>query len=121
MEQDSQVSEQYPVKKPPMWLYGLIIAMSVGILGLVIAIGYGLIIGFEGKKNEKGEVLRAIPKGKKFPDFNIKLNSDQHIEQVEYRDYRIVVYVKSSTNKENLIIILSATGGNEVGRFVIGE
>ena len=116
-----ETEQEYPANKPPKWLYALIIGMGVGILGMIIAIGYGLIIGFEEKTNEKGELLQAVPKGKKFADFNIKLTADQHIEQVEYADYRIIVYVKSDTNKENLIIILSATGGNEVGRFVIGQ
>lgn len=110
-----------PVKKPPTWLYVLIYGMGIGIVGMIIAIGYGLIVGFDGKKSATGETLVALAEGKKFPDFNIKLLPNQHIDQVEYENFRIIVYVKSDDNIGNLIIILSATNGNEIGRFVIGQ
>lgn len=121
MQENEQI---IPVKKPPKWLYAIIWGLGLAIVGMIIAIGYGLIIGFGDKKlavsGGKGETLVAIPEGKKFPDFRIKLSENQHIEQVEYENYRIMVYVKDALNQENLIIILSATNGHEVGRFVLG-
>lgn len=113
--------EIIPVNKPPKWLYAIIYGMGIGIVGMIIAIGYGLIVGFDKKDPTTGETLVSLPAGKKFPDFNIKLSTTQHIEQVEYEDFRIIVYIKDDANTQNLIIILSATNGNEVGRFVIGQ
>lgn len=111
-----------PVNKPPKWLYGIIWGLGLGIIGMIIAIGYGLIVGFgDQKTNAAGETMVSVPAGKKFADFNIKLSATQHIEQIEYENFRILVYVKDDQNKQNLLIILSATNGNEVGRFVIGQ
>lgn len=118
MQENEQV---IPVNKPPKWLYGIIYGLGFAILAMIVAIGYGLIVGFEKKDPTTGETLVSIPAGKKFADFNVKLSATQTIEQVEYGDYRIFVYVKDSENKQNLIVILSATGGNEVGRFILGN
>lgn len=117
--------EIIPVKKPPTWLYVLIYGMGIAIVGMIIAIGYGLFVGFDKNKTVQADgsvvTMVAVPEGKKFADFNIKISATQHIEQVEYENYRILVYVKDDENKQNLLIILSATNGNEVGRFVIGQ
>ncbi|MBL1420457.1 MAG: hypothetical protein COC24_008105 [Alphaproteobacteria bacterium] len=122
MQENEQI---IPVKKPPTWLYVIIWGMGIGIIGMIAAIGYGLIVGFGDKKlstrSSGGETMVAIPEGKKFPDFNIKLKPSQKIEQVEYEAFRIMVFVRDETNQENLIIVLSATNGNEVGRFILGE
>lgn len=122
MQENEQI---IPVKKPPTWLYVIIWGMGIGIIGMIIAIGYGLIIGFGDKKlstsSNTGTTMVAVPEGKKFADFNIKLSASQHIEQVEYENFRIMVFVRDDANKQNLIIVLSATNGNEVGRFVVGE
>ncbi|MGL1919579.1 MAG: hypothetical protein OCD03_00990 [Hyphomicrobiales bacterium] len=122
MQENEQI---FPVKKPPKWLYAIIYGLGIAIVGMIIAIGYGLIVGFDGKKTTKNgveiEKMVAVPAGKKFADFHVKLSPTQNISQVEYENYRIMVYVKDQANQENLIIILSATNGNEVGRFILGE
>lgn len=122
MQENEQI---IPVKKPPTWLYVIIYGMGIAIVGMIIAIGYGLIVGFGDKKlstrSTGGETMVAVPEGKKFADFHIKLTDGQKIEQVEYENFRIMVFVRDAANKQNLIIVLSATNGNEVGRFVIGE
>lgn len=122
MQENEQI---IPVKKPPTWLYVIIWGMGLAIIGMIIAIGYGLIVGFGdkklGAKSATGETMVAVPDGKKFPDFHIKLSDGQKIEQVEYEAFRIIVFIRDDSNQENLIIILSATNGNEVGRFIIGK
>ena len=119
MQENEQI---IPVKKPPTWLYVLIWGMGIAIIGMIVAIGYGLIVGFGDKKTTStGQTMVAVPEGKKFPDFHIKLSEGQKIEQVEYEAFRIIVFIRDAANQENLIIILSATNGNEVGRFVIGK
>ncbi len=117
MQENEQI---IPAVKPPKWLYAIIIGLGLGIVGMILAIGYGLIFGFDKKTGANGEILQSVPVGKKYADFNIALTATQQIEQVDYQDYKIIVYIKDSENQESLIVVLSATAGNEIGRFVIG-
>lgn len=113
--------QEYPVNKPPKWLYGIIYGLGIAIVGMIIAIIWGLAFGFGEKKASTNTPMITVPIGKKFADFNIKLKDGQSIKQIEYQNYRIMVYIEGAANTENLLIILNSTNGSEVGRFIIGK